>query len=123
MEEQPKAGLVRYISELQKMVEDVAAGFPSSKKILSGDMRKRQEERVIPDGMDLMKRLSLSFVKNSRPKAGRQASGRRLVCRAGHQGLDGKVLERRGGMGERENLFAEKVSLSPSLNLQTSMAA
>lgn len=65
----PKAGLVRYISELQKMVEDVAAGFPSSKKILSGDMRKRQEERVIPDGMDLMKRLSLSFVKKQPPKS------------------------------------------------------
>lgn len=40
----------------------------SSKKILSGDMRKRQEERVIPDGMDLMKRLSLSFVKKQPPK-------------------------------------------------------
>lgn len=40
------------------MVEDVPAGFSSKK-----DMRKRQEERVIPDGMDLMKRLSLSFVK------------------------------------------------------------
>ena len=48
LEEQAEggAGLVRYISELQKMVEDVAAGFPSSKSILSGDMRKRQEERV-----------------------------------------------------------------------------
>ncbi|WP_278338129.1 hypothetical protein, partial [Desulfovibrio piger] len=113
-----KAGLVRYISELQKMVEDVLAGFSSKK-----DMRKRQEERVIPDGMDLMKRLSLSFVKNSRPKTGRQASGKRPGCRTGRQGPDGKVLERRGGMGERENLFAEKVSLSPSLNLQTSMAA
>ena len=51
-------GLVRYISELQKMVEDVPAGFSSKK-----DMRKRQEERVIPDGMDLRKRFSLSFVK------------------------------------------------------------
>lgn len=41
----------------------------SSKKILSGDMRKRQEERVIPDGMDLMKRLSLSFVKKQPPQS------------------------------------------------------
>lgn len=61
--------------------------------------------------------------KTARPKAGRQTLGRRPACRAGRQGPDGKVLERRGGMGERENLFAEKVSLSPSLNLQTSMAA
>ena len=45
------------------MVEDVPAGFSSKK-----DMRKRQEERVIPDGMDLMKRLSLSFVKKQPPK-------------------------------------------------------
>lgn len=71
LEEQAEggAGLVRYIIELQKMVEDVAAGFPSSKKILSGDMRKRQEERVIPDGMDLRKRLSLSFVKKQPPQS------------------------------------------------------
>ena len=38
--------------------------------------------------------------KNSRPKAGRQASGRRPGCRAGRQGLEEKVLERRGGPTE-----------------------
>ncbi len=51
------------------MVEDVPAGFFQQERILSGDMRKRQEERVAPDGMDLRKRFSLSFVKNSPAKS------------------------------------------------------
>ena len=51
--------------------------------------RHRPDKKVLP---------FLCKKKNSPPKAGRPASGGRLACRAGRQGLEGKVLERRGGV-------------------------